>query len=92
MQVLKAGQIICSMAGHDKGQFYIIIGVENEYVFLVDGKYKLLNQPKKKNKKHIQYVADVSKQWTDKPNDLLIKRILKDYKKLLVNENAGKEQ
>ena len=42
MQELKAGQIICSMAGHDKGQFYIIIGVENEYVFLVDGKYKTL--------------------------------------------------
>ena len=83
MQEIKVGQIVCSTAGHDKNQFYIIIGVEDEYVFLVDGKYKLFNHPKKKNRKHIQYVADVDEDWTDKTNDLLVKRILKNYKKSL---------
>ena len=51
MRELKAGQIVCSTAGHDKNQFYIINRVEGEYVFLVDGKYKLLSHPKKKRKK-----------------------------------------
>lgn len=92
MRELKAGQIVCSTAGHDKNQFYIINRVEGEYVFLVDGKYKLLSHPKKKRKKHIKYVADVSKQWTDKPNDLLVKQILKKYKKSLIEEKATKEQ
>lgn len=84
MQEMKVGQIVCSVAGHDKKQLYIIIDVEGEYVFLVDGKYKLLNHPKKKNKKHIQYVADISEEWTDRPDDLLVKRILKKFKKSFV--------
>lgn len=92
MQKMEVGQIVCSIAGHDKEQFYVIIGVEGEYVFLVDGKYKLLSNPKKKNKKHIQCVADISKEWTDKPNDLLVKRILKKYKKSLVEVKTTKEQ
>lgn len=45
-----------SKAGHDKGQLYIIVKEENEYVYLADGKGKTLEHPKKKKKKHIQII------------------------------------
>lgn len=92
MKELKVGQIVCSTAGHDKKQFYIIIHMEGEYVFLVDGNYKLLKHPKKKNKKHIQYIANVSEEWTDEPNDFLVKRILKIYKKTQGKKKTTEEQ
>ena len=43
-----------SLAGHDKGHIYLIIKEEKEYVYLSDGKIRTINNPKKKNKKHIQ--------------------------------------
>ena len=45
-----------SMAGHDKGQMYVIIGEENDMVYLVDGKSRKLDNPKKKKFKHLQVV------------------------------------
>jgi len=42
-----------SRAGHDKGKLYIIIGVENEYAWIADGKSRTIDKPKKKNLKHL---------------------------------------
>lgn len=81
MQKIKQGQLVRSTAGHDKEQFYIIIGVDEEYVYLVDGKLKTLEHPKKKNRKHIAYVADISSELIKKPDNLYIKQIIKRYKK-----------
>ena len=50
------GNLAVSLAGHDKGQLYIIIREEEEYVYLCDGNYKKLTDPKRKNKKHIQII------------------------------------
>lgn len=52
----RPGEFAISKSGHDKDSLYIIIKEEDEYVYLVDGKYKLLNNPKKKNKKHVQCI------------------------------------
>ncbi len=48
-----------SKAGHDKNTIYIIIKEEGEYVYVVDGKYKKLESPKKKNKKHIEWISSI---------------------------------
>ncbi len=58
MENFKIGTIVKSIAGHDKDNFLVIINVENEYVYLVDGKRRLLSKPKKKKVKHVQYVAN----------------------------------
>lgn len=50
------GKFAISKAGHDKGQMYIIVKEECDFVFLCDGKYKTISKPKKKRKKHIQLV------------------------------------
>ena len=48
------GMLAAAKAGHDKNQLYIIIEETDDFVWLADGKYKTLQHPKRKNKKHIQ--------------------------------------
>ncbi|MBD5135044.1 MAG: hypothetical protein HDT39_03660 [Lachnospiraceae bacterium] len=56
MITYRPGEFAISKSGHDKDSLYVIIREENEYVYLVDGKYRLLDNPKKKNKKHVQCI------------------------------------
>ncbi|MBD5088116.1 MAG: hypothetical protein HDT30_04770 [Clostridiales bacterium] len=83
MYEYKKGHLVVSMAGHDKGTFYIINDVQGEYAFLVDGKYKTLEKPKKKKLKHIQFVADFCERLEEKPRNEMYKNVLKQYKKEL---------
>ena len=52
------GAICKSLAGHDKGKLFVIIGETGEYVSLVNGKSRPLEKPKQKNKKHKQIIHD----------------------------------
>ncbi len=55
MEDLKPGQLVRSLAGRDKGQYYFVIEVlDRRFVKVVDGKYKLIAKPKKKNTMHLQ--------------------------------------
>lgn len=54
MNELQYGQIVKSKAGRDKGKFFVIIDKENEYLYLVDGILRRIDNPKKKKIKHIQ--------------------------------------
>ena len=42
------GQIVRSLAGHDKGDFQVVLSVDGKYVTLCDGKRRSLEKPKKK--------------------------------------------
>lgn len=44
-------------AGHDKNRIYIIVKEEGEYVYISDGIVRTIQNPKKKNKKHIQPIC-----------------------------------
>ena len=78
--------LVSSKAGHDKNNVYVIIKEETEYVYLVDGKLKTTEKPKKKNKKHIQIIKicpepDLpEKLKTGQADDADIRRVLKQYK------------
>lgn len=54
MMEYEPGYLARSLAGHDKGQLYIILKAEGEYVYLVDGKKRTIHNPKRKKKKHVQ--------------------------------------
>lgn len=57
---MEVGMFAISLAGHDKKKTYIIIRVEEEYVWVVDGCFHKMENPKKKNKKHIQVIHKIS--------------------------------
>ena len=75
MPELKKGMFAVSKAGHDKGRLYVIIEVDDSYVYLADGRLRPLDKLKKKKKKHVQLIRD----WfeTDGADDALIRRELK---------------
>ena len=50
---MKVGDIVVSLCGHDIGEWYVVFEVSNNYVYLVDGKTKPLQKPKKKKIKHV---------------------------------------
>ena len=72
------GMLAKSLAGHDKDKIYVISGLEDAYVYLVDGKIRTLEKPKKKKKKHVQLIRE--KNDITAADDVRIKRILKEYK------------
>ena len=51
---MKIGQVVFSKSGRDKGRAFVVLAVEDEYVFLADGQLRPLNRPKKKKAKHTQ--------------------------------------
>ncbi len=47
------GRIVKSGAGRDKDKFMVVCNIDGEFVYLVDGKERKLEKPKKKRLKHI---------------------------------------
>ena len=44
---MKIGDIVISISGHDMGEWYVVKEIQNEFVYLIDGKLKLIDKPKK---------------------------------------------
>lgn len=57
--MLEVGQIVFSKSGRDKGRSFIVVSVEEEYVYLADGDLRKVENPKRKKNKHIQRTNDV---------------------------------
>ncbi|GHU56466.1 hypothetical protein AGMMS49975_19830 [Clostridia bacterium] len=57
---LGVGQVVFSKAGRDAGLPFVVLGTEENFVFLSDGKLRPLERPKKKKIIHIQKTNAVS--------------------------------
>ncbi len=73
-----------SLAGHDKGQVYVVIGQEGDSLLLANGVTKTCDKPKKKKLIHLQLIKklpeEIKLEAADKElDDLTIKRILKCF-------------
>lgn len=49
--------LVRSLAGHDKGEIFCVIGEESPYLLLCDGKNRRQANPKRKKEKHTCAVA-----------------------------------
>lgn len=54
------GQIVFSKSGKDKNHTYIVYDSDKSYVYVVDGKLRGLDKPKRKNPIHIQVTNTVN--------------------------------
>lgn len=51
---INVGDIVISKAGRDANRYFLVYDIENEnYVWLVDGKLRKTNKPKKKKIRHL---------------------------------------
>jgi ribosomal protein L14E/L6E/L27E len=53
MNPVEAGRVVISRAGRDKGRLMAVLRIEGDYAYLVDGKERTLEKPKKKKIKHV---------------------------------------
>ncbi|MGM9606640.1 MAG: hypothetical protein ACI3XJ_03935 [Oscillospiraceae bacterium] len=51
---LRRGDVVRSLAGHDKGALFCVVDTEGNFLLLADGKERKLNSPKRKRRKHAQ--------------------------------------
>lgn len=57
---LQVGQLVRSIAGHDKGQHYLVLRAAGAKVWLVDGYKRLPENAKPKNPAHLQETKLIS--------------------------------
>ncbi len=90
---MKVGDIVISICGHDIGEWYIVENILNNYVYLIDGKNKTAQKPKKKKIKHViktNHCAD------EIANKLLLKQMVQNaeirkaikFSKTIIKENV----
>jgi ribosomal protein L14E/L6E/L27E len=63
---LEIGAIVISKSGRDKGSGFIVTKIEQEYVFLCDGKVRPMSNQKRKNQKHLQRTRYIAQEIAEK--------------------------
>lgn len=58
--------VVVSLAGHDRGKLFMVVGAENGRLHLCDGKARPLETPKCKNPKHVRTVTGGAAPASDK--------------------------
>ena len=48
--------VVISTAGRDAGELFYVIGEDSLYLILANGKDRTLDKPKRKKRKHVQWV------------------------------------
>lgn len=51
-------QIVRSLSGHDKDQLFCVLALDGSFVLLADGKRRRVENPKRKNVKHVACVGE----------------------------------
>ncbi len=79
----REGAVVLSTAGRDQNQIFIIKSVEGNYAYIIDGKSKTIENPKKKNLKHLHLLCKSEKSGLDMSNltNAHTIKYLKDYSK-----------
>ena len=58
--------LVISKAGRDMGKLFYVVGIENEFLLLANGKDRPLDKPKRKKRKHVQKVLRSETRVADK--------------------------
>lgn len=80
---ITVGQIVKSKAGRDKDRLFVVIDIINDqYVLIVDGDLRKIENPKMKKAKHLKKVYGINKdikeklERNEKINNIYLKREL----------------
>lgn len=57
MDIVKS-HVVVSLAGRDKGKLFLVLETGGEYVLIADGRGRKQEKPKRKKRKHIQFVSE----------------------------------
>ena len=51
---LRRGDLVCSLAGHDKGRLFCVLEAGEDFLLLANGKQRRVEAPKRKRRKHVR--------------------------------------
>ena len=81
------GQVVMSRAGRDKGRIFLVLDIlDEEYVSIIDGDLRKLDNPKRKKIKHLIIYKTILSELEDKIennikiNDAYIRKLLEAFK------------
>ena len=79
------GRLVISTAGRDKGKFYLVLDLcPDNKVNVVDGEFRKISNPKRKNSKHLRSYPEISQEINQKVtgglkvSDLDVRRALEE--------------
>lgn len=86
---LTLGQVVKSRAGRDNGKIFLVLEIiDEQFVHVVDGDLRKLNNPKRKKVKHLIIYNTVIPDFeakiegTFKINDAFIRKVLEPYNRV----------
>ena len=53
---LQISDVVISVRGRDQGEIFYVVGREEEFLLLANGKNRTLEEPKRKKQKHVEKV------------------------------------
>ena len=53
---INISDVVVSTAGHDEGQLFYVIDMDDQFLYLANGKDRSLDKLKRKKRKHVQKV------------------------------------
>ena len=56
---IEQGDVVVATAGKEKNQIFVVLKVDGNFCYLVDGKRLKLTKPKKKSLKHVQKASKI---------------------------------
>lgn len=65
----RIGQMVRSTAGRDNGMAFVVVRADDNYVYVADGAIRKLENPKKKNFRHIQGSYNISEEIAERLHD-----------------------
>jgi len=63
---MNVSDIVISINGRDAGKRFVVIGTDNEYSLIADGKGRRYEKPKRKKNKHLKFIDKASGPLADK--------------------------
>ena len=53
---MNISDVVVSTAGHDEGELFYVLNMDEQFLYLANGKDRTLDKPKRKKRKHVQKV------------------------------------
>ncbi|MGI6405983.1 MAG: RNA-binding protein [Syntrophaceticus sp.] len=92
---IKLGQLVRSKRGRDRGKYYLVIEIINDnFVYLVDGEKRRMDNPKQKNIKHLKVypavAGDIVQKWEagKNPGNNEVRRVITEFKQLMLDRES----
>ncbi|MBO5059393.1 MAG: KOW domain-containing RNA-binding protein [Clostridia bacterium] len=70
------GSLVYSKAGRDKGELFLVLKTEGEYVYLADGDTRRVLKPKRKKLKHVNKTNTVLELDFENISDSMVRKAL----------------